>query len=82
MINEHDPGLFSRADRIAGKLSRLRSVDRIFSVFGSSSHQYRLAPTLPIRAVQEYEEQLGVQLPVEYRLFVTRIGRGGAGPYY
>jgi hypothetical protein len=82
MINEQDSRLISRADRIAGKLSRLSGADQSFSVFGSISHQYCLAPTLPIRAVQEYEEQLGVQLPVEYRLFVTRIGRGGAGPYY
>jgi hypothetical protein len=82
VINEQDSRLISRADRIAGKLSRLSGADQSFSVFGSISHQYRLAPTLPIRAVQEYEEQRGVQLPAEYRLFVTRIGRGGAGPYY
>ena len=52
------------------------------SLFGSDSHEYRLGPPLSERGLAECEERLGVQVPTEYRLFVTRIGHGGAGPYY
>jgi hypothetical protein len=74
--------LIARLDRLREKLGRLRDKDRAFSVFGSNAHGYRLRPPLSGRALSECEERLGVQLPAEYRLFVSRIGHGGAGPYY
>ena len=52
------------------------------SIFGSGSHRYRLGPTLSVSALAEYEGRLGVRLPIEYRLFLIRIGHCGAGPYY
>ena len=63
-------------------MNQLRHADRTLSIFGSRSHRYRLGPTLSVSALAEYEEHLGVQLPIEYRLFLIRIGHGGAGPYY
>lgn len=33
-------------------------------------------------ALAEYQARLGVQLPIEYLLFLIRIGHGGAGPNY
>jgi hypothetical protein len=80
MLDEHAD--LARLDRIAEKLRRLRDLDRQFSVFGSDSHQYRLGPPLSERALAQCEERLGLQLPTAYRLFVTRIGEEGAGPYY
>jgi hypothetical protein len=72
----------ARLDGIAGKLNQLRHADRTLSIFGSRSHRYLLGPTLSVSALAEYEERLGGQLPIEYRLFLIRIGHGGAGPYY
>jgi len=82
VIDKLDANLTARLDRISEKLRRLRNADRGFSVFGSNSHGYRLGPPLSERALSDYEARLGVQLPTEYRLFVTRIGHGGAGPHY
>jgi hypothetical protein len=66
--------------RIAGKLNQLRHADRTLSIFGSRSHRYRLGPTLSVSALAEYEERLGVQLPIEYWLFLIRIGLGWPKP--
>ncbi len=82
MINSQEANLIARVDRIGEKLGRLRDTDRGFSLFGSDSHEYRLRPPLTGSALSDCEGRLGVQLPSEYRLFVTRIGHGGAGPYY
>ncbi len=73
------------AARLAGiqiKLDQLRAADPALTVFGSNTHKYRLRPALAPEALSELETHLGVVLPDEYRLFVTQIGHGGAGPYY
>jgi hypothetical protein len=82
VADERTSQLTTRLERIAEKLSRLRDVDRAFSIFASSSHRYRLGPTLSTNALADFEKQLGAQLPIEYRMFLAQIGHGGAGPYY
>ncbi len=39
-----------------------------------------LNPRLKVAEVRKFEELYGVELPREYREFVTRIGNGGVGP--
>jgi hypothetical protein len=51
-------------------------------VFGASEHRYRLAPPLSAAQVATWEHDHGVQLPPEYRTFITKLGNGGAGPFY
>lgn len=51
-------------------------------VFGAESHQYRLNPVLPIGIIKEYEVIYHVKFPEEYVFFLTKVGNGGAGPYY
>jgi len=82
MRDNRDANLSGRVERIREKLRQLRDLDRALTVFGSSSHEYRLGPPLPEEGLAEIEAYYGVQLPAEYRLFLTRIGHGGAGPYY
>jgi hypothetical protein len=55
--------------------------DRRRRVFGASAHQYRLNPALPVAVIEAFEGRHGISLPVDYRLFLTEIGGGGAGPY-
>jgi hypothetical protein len=50
--------------------------------FGSHSHRFVLRPPLPEAAATRFEEEHGVLLPEGYRAFLTRLGNGGAGPYY
>lgn len=68
--------------RLHAKLTELRGRDTQFSVFGSSTHRYRLNPCLSEHQVREAETRYGISLPEDYRLFLLRVGNGGAGPYY
>jgi HEAT repeat protein len=65
---------------IEAKLDEARS--RGLECFGSRSHQFVLNPPLAEAAVARFEAEHGVPLPAGYRAFVTRLGDGGAGPYY
>lgn len=68
--------------RILKLLEQARAKDPDFARFGAYSHQYKLAAPANEEAIRKFEGQQGVQLPEEYRDFLTFIGNGGAGPYY
>src|SRR5438309_1041073 len=65
--------------RLLGELDRR---DPRRKVFGSGGHDYKLNPPLPVAVIEAFEGRHGVSLPEDYRLFITEIGNGGAGPYY
>jgi uncharacterized RDD family membrane protein YckC len=44
--------------------------------------ELRLAPPLAIDDLASFEQSHGIELPSEYRWFVTRLGNGGEGPPY
>ncbi|WP_405720301.1 SMI1/KNR4 family protein [Streptomyces sp. NBC_00046] len=48
--------------------------------FGARTHRYALAPRLPETEIRAFEESHGIDLPVEYRSFVSEVGNGPAGP--
>lgn len=75
LSDEHAEYIKSLVD-IAGKLDSQREV------FGSGKHQYQLNPVLTMEEVRQYEAKLGASLPEEYVFFLTKVGNGGAGPYY
>ena len=52
------------------------------SVFGADSHQFKLNPVLAETRVIAFERHHSISLPSDYRLFVTSVGDGGAGPFY
>ena len=52
------------------------------AVFGTNSHHWVLNEVLLEVEVSAFEQLHGVSLPVDYRRFLTRIGNGGAGPFY
>lgn len=63
-------------------LARLCEADRNFVVFGASSHRYRFEPRLSEPELCGWERKHGIELPAEYRAFLTELGNGGAGPFY
>lgn len=73
-VTELDPTWIREALR---KLARSQP-----PVFGANGHHFRLNRPIPERDVAEFEGRCRVILPSDYRHFITRIGNGGAGPYY
>ncbi|GIF96531.1 SMI1/KNR4 family protein [Catellatospora citrea] len=50
-------------------------------LFGAESHGFTLAPALGPDDLADLEARLGVELPDDYRRFLTEVGAGGAGPF-
>jgi len=75
-----DASVDARVERIATKL---RSVVRGgFQPFGAEDHGFRLRSLLTERQVAAFEARHAIELPLEYRSFITRVADGGAGPAY
>jgi len=67
---------------IKSKLKELTTLDKKFEIFGASSHQYKFNQSISIEALNQFEKKYEVELPKDYKAFVSEIGNGGAGPYY
>ncbi|AHM68695.1 hypothetical protein PPSQR21_051120 [Paenibacillus polymyxa SQR-21] len=70
----------TQLDRIKNKLSQAMRKDADFSVFGASSHQYRVKEKLTAKELEDWQTLNQVTLPEPYALFLMKIGNGGAGP--
>ena len=70
------------SELIVRRVDLLRHSDPRCRIFGSDNHQYRFRPKATSDDVRAFEEILQIQLPSDYRTFVTEVGNGGAGPYY
>lgn len=78
--------MHERLHTIREKLQRLVATDTEFKIFGSkepwNGHEYEFNPTLDEDDLQNFEEAAQVKLPPDYRLYLSQIADGGAGPYY
>ncbi|MBV6713946.1 SMI1/KNR4 family protein [Paenibacillus chitinolyticus] len=72
----------TQLDRIKNKLGKAMRKDTAFSVFGASSHKYRVYEKLTAKELADWQAKNQVTLPEPYTQFLTRVGNGGAGPYY
>lgn len=72
----------TQLDRIKNKLEKAMRKDTDFLVFGSSSHQYRVNEMLTVKELADWQAKNQVTLPEPYMQFLTKVGNGGAGPYY
>ncbi len=66
--------------RVLAKLEQVRN--RGLTSFGSNTHKFRLNPPITETAVQKFERKHRIDLPEDYRAFLTLAGNGGAGPFY
>jgi hypothetical protein len=53
-----------------------------YKLFGETYHDFRLNPCLNETELRRFEASHSITLPGDYRLFLTEISNGGAGPYY
>ena len=69
-------------DILIQDLERVRANGTSFGMFGEDSHGYELGTPLLKEDISAFEMEHGIRLPDDYRQFLTRVGNGGAGPYY
>jgi hypothetical protein len=69
-----------RIARIPEKLKAAKAMDRW--PFGAQQHCFRVEPVATEPQVADFEARWRIQLPAEYREFITQVGNGGAGPAY
>jgi len=65
---------------VRARIRELAARDPDRSCFGADAHRYELSPALPEAEVGAFEAAHGIDLPAEYRSFVTGVGDGPAGP--
>ncbi|WP_417388365.1 SMI1/KNR4 family protein [Gimesia sp.] len=63
-------------------LYTLSRADSGLEACGTQKHKFELQDRLTETEVGQFEEQHGIQLPIEYRQFLLQVGNGGAGPCY
>lgn len=73
----------TRLEAIVRNLAALKKVDPDSKVsFGAYTHHYNLLPPAEVSEVEAFEERCQVRLPEDYREFILKVSRGGAGPNY
>lgn len=69
-------------ERIIRKINELRQADKNFVLFGAKDHKYILNPTLSEEEIKSLEIKHNINLPIEYKEFLNKIGNGFIGPAY
>src|ERR1700679_2741848 len=70
-------------EQIKTKLEELRALDRDITIFGAKfGHKYQFRPCLAEDEALAFERKHAIELPKDYRAFLTEMGNGGAGPSY
>lgn len=70
------------AEYIKNLIKKVAEKDKNYEIFGASSHKYHLNETVSLEWVREFEKKYQVELPEEYVFFITKVGNGGADPFY
>jgi len=63
-------------------LEKARAADSSLTRFGAKNHKYQWNPPASLADVEEFEREIGVTLPEDFRAFLLQAGDGGAGPFY
>ena len=72
----------TRIEIIKQKLNELRELDKGYSIFGASRHQYQLNETLSENQLDQIEKDHQIVLSNEYKFLLKNLGNGGAGCGY
>ena len=70
------------AEYIKNLIKKVAEKDKNYEIFGASSHKYHLNETVSLEWVRAFEKKYQVELPEEYVFFITKVGNGGASPFY
>ena len=67
---------------ISNKLAYIKHNDPEFKNFGANYHKYMVYNIYDDEILSDYEKSAKFDLPSDYKMFITEIGNGGAGPFY
>ncbi len=71
-----------RIEIIKEKLNELKNLDKRFSIFGSSSHEYEFNRTLSEIEISQIETDNQIEFSNDYKELLKHLGNGGAGCGY
>lgn len=77
-----------RIETLRNALARLKARDPELKIWGAADdlffnypgHHHELLPVATEQEVSDTEQLLDIQLPEQYRAFITMLGNGGIGP--
>ena len=67
----------NQIQRVKLKLEKARKKDAGLMTFGAESHQYKLGKPATSKEISNFETKYNIQLPQDYKFFLTEIGNGG-----
>jgi hypothetical protein len=82
MYNEQMDDAKKRLEIIIKKIHHLKNVDKDYKIFGAKDHKYEFGKLLEEEKIYDFENKYNVKIPCEYKLFMSQVGNGGAGPFY
>jgi hypothetical protein len=79
MEDGSDPGFLDRARRELAALQANRHA--LNQIWGAAVHRFHPDPPIAEAELAALEAEHGIQLPADYRAYLTQVGDGGAGPW-
>lgn len=67
---------------VKAAVRKLAYFDMEYKGFGSWGHAHIFKPVLEEEQLATWEELMQLRLPEDFRLYLTKLGNGGAGPAY
>lgn len=67
---------------IKDAVKRLAYEDMTYQQFGSWGHAHLFKPVIDEAKLVAWEDDMQIKLPQDFRLYLTQLGNGGAGPAY
>lgn len=79
MEDGSDPEFLDRVRRELAELQRNRHA--LNQIWRAAAHRFQPNPPIAEEELAALEAEHGIQLPADYRAYLTQVGDGGAGPW-
>lgn len=67
---------------IKESVKKVAYLDMEYKLFGSWGHAHIFKPVIEESKLALWEENMQLKLPKDYKIYLTKLGNGGAGPAY
>lgn len=80
MYKLDNPVLLEKCSRIKDMIEKAAADPKRQQDYYARYHHWELSPPVELSEIEKFEEYSGVELPIEYVYYLTKVGRGGASP--